>query len=212
MKLGLMQFNPTVGAIEANAERVVEAAARAADAGVDLLVFPELALCGYPPRDLLIQEGFVEACRDAALAVAARLPVPTVLGLPWRPPADSRDPLSWQPGGMATNSAVLMRGGVIECRYDKRLLPTYDVFDEHRYFRPGRTVCTFRLGDLRVGLAICEDLWRGLDMGVDHRYADSADPMQELADVGVDLVITPSASPFVVGKGKRQRELLATHV
>lgn len=212
MKLALMQFNPTVGAIRDNATRIVDSAVRSREAGADLLVLPELALCGYPPRDLLVQEGFVEECRDALLAIAPALPLPTLIGLPWRPDPQSGSPDSWLAGGMATNSAALIRDGRLEARYDKRLLPTYDVFDEHRYFRPGDRPCVFELGGTTIGVAICEDLWRGFDMGVDHRYAAYPDPMQELVDAGARLIVVPSASPFVTGKGQRQRDLLKAHV
>jgi NAD+ synthase (glutamine-hydrolysing) len=121
-----------------------------------------------------------------------------------------------RPGGAIANGLLAFRDGVCIAEYDKRLLPTYDVFDEDRYFEPGTRAVVVdvptRAGKaVRVGLAICEDLWKGQDAGFSSRYARVADPVEELARAGAQMLVVPSASPFVLGKGKRHREILARH-
>lgn len=217
MRLALAQINPTVGDIRRNAAAVEHAAANAKQCEVDLLVFPELSLVGYPPRDLLMQEGFVAAAvREAdRLGRERSQGMTVVLGLPM--PIDEgeidRHPI---PSGI-TNSLLVYRDGQRIARYDKQLLPTYDVFDEDRYFVEGRSSVVIdappRDGGetIKVGLTVCEDLWRGEDVGFSHHYTHLADPVAELAVLNVDLIINPSASPFVLGKGRRHRDLLARH-
>lgn len=212
VRLALVQFNPVVGAIAANAGRAGEIIRRAEADGADLIVFPELALVGYPPRDLLLQEGFLEAARDAARSLAAFAGRATVLmGCPWRGDAgdQSRD---WNSGAPITNSLLVMQRGGIVARYDKRLLPTYDVFDEDRYFSPGRLPLVIDVAGTPVGLGICEDLWRGDDVGTAERYRGQSDPVAELVARGARLIVSASASPFVLGKGARQRAILTAHV
>lgn len=213
MRLALVQFNPVIGDITGNARRASDWIARARDQRADLIVFPELALCGYPPRDLLLQQGFDEAIRAAAIQLASTTaggPV-VMIGAPWRPPpglaADGWDPLA-----RLTNSILVMRGGRIAVRYDKRLLPTYDVFDEDRYFRPGDAPLVVNVLGVKVGVSICEDLWRGADALVHERYRGGADPVTDLIRGGASIIINPSASPFVLGKGPRQRAILTRHV
>ncbi|MBL0928043.1 MAG: NAD+ synthase [Phycisphaerales bacterium] len=201
VRLALLQFNPTVGDLAGNARRTAELAARAAEAGADLAVFPELSLAGYPPYDLLLQEGFCEAARAAAADLAGRTPagLAVVVGLPWK-----------EPGERPTNSLALLLGGRAERLYDKQLLPTYDVFDEDRYFRPGvfdgASVRAF--GGVRVGFTICEDIWRGEDAISERRYADRPDPVAAIMAQRPGLIVNASASPFVLGKGARQRRIL----
>ncbi len=212
MKLALVQFNPVVGDLAGNARRVAEWVDRAKAAGADLAVFPELALVGYPPRDLLLQEGFLESARDEATALAAGITGLTVMvGCPWRPTAGSSG-AEWDARGGITNSVLVMREGRIAARYDKRLLPTYDVFDEDRYFEPGDRPVVVEVAGLRVGVSICEDLWKGADAGSDHRYRGKGDPVGDLVAAGARLIVNPSASPFVLGKGARQRAILTRHV
>ena len=223
MRLGLVQHNPTVGDIPSNAAEIADWAGRAAAEGVDLCVFPELALAGYPPRDLLNQEGFCERVRDEAVALAGRLgdiaPGATVLvGAPWKPPEGRgvADPAAFDPEARTTNALLVCRAGRVVARYDKRLLPTYDVFDEDRYFAPGDRPVVIEAAGVRVGLSICEDLWRGVDVAPEQtardRYLGRADPVRELVGSGASLIVNPSASPFVLGKGPRQREIVARHV
>lgn len=173
------------------------------DASDTLLVTPELALCGYPPKDLLWQEGFVEDCMSAADRIGSTCPatLTLVIGTPWR--SDS---------GGVSNALVAYRDGKRVAVYAKRLLPTYDVFDEDRYFTPGSSAGVIDVptsaGVKRVGLAICEDLWRGEDAGFAARYRDAVDPIESLRSAGCELVVSPSASPFVSGKVERHREIV----
>lgn len=206
MRIALAQINPTVGDISGNTAIVRSFATKAAESGADLVAFPELCLCGYPPKDLLAQSGFVEACELAAADIRGTLPagLTVVLGLPMR-----------RPGGGLTNSLLLLRAGAEPIRYDKRLLPTYDVFDEDRYFVPGDRAVVAEVqtksGPVKVGLSICEDLWKGEDAGFASRYSDQDDPVPDLVRAGAQIIINPSASPFVLGKGARHRDLLRRH-
>ncbi len=201
MRLVLIALNPTVGDVEGNARRIEEGLSAARRRGADLVVFPELAICGYPPRDLLLEGAFVEAC-SRAVAFLTRLTADgpaAVIGFP-RP----------VPGGLA-NSLALASGGRQVALYDKRLLPTYDVFDEHRYFRPGDQPVVVEIAGRRVGLSVCEDLWKGEDAGFAARYREGSDPVADLAAGGAEIVLSPSASPFVLGKQRQHQQILAAH-
>lgn len=171
---------------------------RARAAGADLVVFPELAICGYPPRDLLFQEGFVGSCVGAADAIGtgACAGITVVIGCPC------------PRGGGVTNALRVYTDNALVAQYDKRLLPTYDVFDEDRYFTPGDRAVVVVVAGVGVGLAICEDLWRGEDVGFARRYLDEPVPARALVDAGAQLIVAASASPFVLGKGARHRQLL----
>ena len=201
MRLAFSQFDATIGDLVAASEAIRDAAAVAVDAGADLLVLPELSILGYPPRDLLLREEVVPACEAAVEALARELPLPTLVGTPRRVQGGSR-PIA--------NSVALCRGGRIEAWHDKILLPTYDVFDEARWFEPGRTPLSFDLetaeGVRRIGVLVCEDLWHAGDVPVARAYP--VDPVAMLADRGCDLVVSPSASPFVAGKHRRHVRLL----
>ncbi len=211
MRLALAQTNPTIGALEANAAAIAAMIDKACDLEADAVLFPELCVCGYPPRDLLLQAGFLEACQAAADQIAALHSRDTtiILGLP-RPALDA----SGRRIGIF-NSLVAYRDGQIIAAYDKRLLPTYDVFDEDRYFTPGSRAVAIDVrghaGTVRLGLAICEDLWRGEDAGFAARYADAPDPIDELAALGCHAILSASASPFVLGKGERHLAILQKH-
>lgn len=201
MRIALAQINPTIGALEQTAEAMAGFIARAREASADLVVFPELAISGYPPKDLLLQEGFVVACERIAGEIARKhsAGITIIAGCPRRIDNELR------------NSLVAMRDGAIVAWYDKRLLPTYDVFDEDRYFEPGHEAVVVEVADRRVGLSLCEDLWRGEDVGFSGRYLREDDPVTELVNAGAELIVNPSASPFVLGKGRRHRELLRRH-
>ncbi len=216
MRLALAQINPTVGDIGANARLIEDFAGRARDAGADLVVFPELCLTGYPPKDLLMQEGFVAAAEGVAMELASRVrgSMTIVLGTPLAAPG----------GATGVHNALVAGGPNLRqpVRYAKRLLPTYDVFDEDRYFVPGTRpvlvpVTSGTGRTTRVGLSICEDLWRGEDVGFSHRYQSAADPVNELVNPpgepgrGAEVIVNPSASPFLLGKGARHRALLRRH-
>ncbi len=216
MRIALAQINTTVGDLDGNAALILWYVDRARESGADLVVFPELAMCGYPPRDLLLQEGFIEACLEKSRNVGhlGSDGITVVFGTPLL-----ADPERPELG--ISNSLVVWRNGHYIERYDKRLLPTYDVFDEDRYFHPGSRPTVLRIGattgkgrakgGVRVGLAICEDLWKGADIGFASRYLERPDPIAELAEAGADVIVVPSASPFVLHKGDRHRAILAEH-
>lgn len=203
MRIALANLNPTVGDLAGNSRLIVDRYREARDAGAALVVLPELALSGYPPKDLLLVPAFLEAClaRSEEIAKATADGGVLIFGAP----------LMHAESQTLRNSLVVCRDGRIEVRYDKRLLPTYDVFDEDRYFQPGDRAVVIEVEGVRVGLSICEDLWRGFDVGHGGRYAASADPVTELVDQGAQLIVNPSASPFVMGKHDRHRAIVAEH-
>lgn len=199
MRIALAPINPTVGDLAGNV-RLIEAAVREAGA-VDLVVLPELAVCGYPPRDLLYEPGFVAACVEHANSLAklsAGGPA-IVVGCPV------------QDGPGVRNALLVFQDGELTRTYHKRLLPTYDVFDEDRYFVAGDEACVIDIAGRRVGLAICEDLWMGQDAGEHWRYAGKSDPVDALVASGADVIVAPSASPFVEGKHERHLALVGGH-
>ena len=200
LRVALAQVNLTVGAIEANAQRVREETVRAKALGAQLVVFPELTLSGYPPRDLLLQQGFVQRCAQALAALAAPADwssgIAVVLGAPL-PHAG--------PGRGLHNAAVVLQEGAITVAH-KILLPTYDVFDEDRYFDPGAAPRSVVVAGVRVGLAICEDAWNDKLYWQRTRY--ERDPVAELAREGVDLLVTLNASPYAIGKPRWREALL----
>lgn len=199
MRIALAPINPTVGDLAGNA-RLIEGAVREAGA-VDLVVLPELSICGYPPRDLLREPGFVAACVEHANALA-RLSAggpAIVVGCPV------------QDGQGVRNALLVSRDGELSQTYFKRLLPTYDVFDEDRYFVAGDGACVLDIAGRRVGLAICEDLWMGQDAGEHWRYRGKGDPVEALVAAGADVIVAPSASPFVEGKHERHLALVGGH-
>ncbi len=209
MRLALAQINPTIGALAHNAGLIREASRRAAEQHANLIVFPELALTGYPPRDLLLQGGFIAAVERTLSELARDLPsnLFAVIGAPV--PERPESP-------RLINALAVLHQGREVARYAKRLLPTYDVFDEDRYFVPGNSPCLLDVAGVRVGLSICEDLWRGHDVGFSQRYLDCPDPLDELCappggSPGAHIIINPSASPFVLGKGQRHHDLLRNH-
>ncbi|MDG2201008.1 MAG: NAD+ synthase [Phycisphaerales bacterium] len=192
MRIALAQLDPIIGDLDGNVDAILAAVAEAHAAGADVLLCPELAVCGYPPRDLLLRKGFVEACERAVHRIALESGgCCTIVGAPRR----------LETGGLA-NSAFVCRDGAVQAVADKQLLPGYDVFDEDRYFRPGQRVCECRLDGVHLGVLLCEDAWQARDVGSGpERY--SVNPVADLAAAGVDLLLVPSASPFVVGKHAR---------
>ena len=202
MKIALLQINPTVGDLQGNAQLIVEAAATAKNAGAVLAVTPELALAGYLPRDLLLSPGFVDRCWKTLASLAASLAGgPAVLvGVP--------EPNTSEEGRPLYNSAVLLRDGQVGPRFRKGLLPTYDVFDEDRYFEPFRGPQVLTIGDRRLGISICEDVWNDRDFWKRRRY--HFDPIQELVAAGADAIVNLSASPFSVGKPHLRDQMLGS--
>jgi NAD+ synthase (glutamine-hydrolysing) len=196
VKVAIAQINPTVGDLAGNRGRIEEAAVRAADAGAGLAVFSELSLTGYPPMDLLERDGFVrDQLRelDILARVSRRIPIAVGAVLP----------TELRAGKQLQNAAVLLAGGERHAVQAKTLLPTYDVFDENRYFVPAEERSATSLpGGPSLGLTVCEDAW------VDY-VGYAADPVAELAAGGASLVLNLSASPWHVGKPAERRRLFA---
>ncbi|HEY7178089.1 MAG TPA: NAD+ synthase [Gaiella sp.] len=186
MRLALAQLNVVVGDLEGNVERILAAVGDAQRAGADLVVLPELAVTGYPPEDLLLRPGFVRAARAAVDEVARGC---TETALLVGAPALERD---------LANAAFVCAEGAVRGVYRKHFLPNYGVFDEHRYFAPGRELLLLELGDVLVGPTICEDVWQ------------PGPPATDLALAGATLLVNLSASPFHVGKAEDREEMLVT--
>lgn len=205
MKIAIAQLNPTIGDLAGNAQQILNAAQEAAAQGVRLLLTTELSLCGYPPRDLLMQPSFVDAIAITLQQLARSLP-PQLAVLVGMVESNGRSP---QDGGKALfNSTALLERGKVQQIFHKRLLPTYDVFDEDRYFEPGLQSNSFTLDGLRIGVTICEDLWNDEEFWGKRNY--TANPVADLANQGVDFIVNLSASPYSAGK-QRLRELMLQH-
>jgi NAD+ synthetase len=207
MKIALVQINVTVGDIAGNGRLIERAIDAGRAAGADLVVVPELAVCGYPPKDLLLQRGFVAACAREVKRIGegCTAGLAAVIGTPLPMDGDGE-----RAGAMA-NSLLVYRDGAMLDYYDKRLLPTYDVFDEDRYFAAGDRAVVVEIAGVKVGLAICEDLWRGEDAGFAMRYRGAADPVEEAVRAGAEVLVVPSASPYVLGKHDRHVAILRAH-
>jgi NAD+ synthase (glutamine-hydrolysing) len=206
LKIALAQLNPIVGDLHGNCELVRAAADDALRAGADLLVTSELLVSGYPPKDLLLREGFVAACDRAIDELAASLPhgLTVIVGHP-----SHRE----VPGRGIANAASVIEHGRVAATVHKMLLPNYDVFDEQRYFRPADRVAPVRIAGRRFGLHICEDAWWG-DESTNYHIPPHPlpDPVALLAEAGVDAFINVSASPFELSKPARRLELIKRHV
>jgi len=200
MKIALLQLNPTVGDLKGNSDLIARAVRQAGDA--DLAVTSELALLGYPPRDLLLNADFVRAGWDILRRLALDLKVssPVLVGLAGPNPEEVGRPLF--------NSAALLRRGQVERTYHKTLLPTYDVFDEDRYFEPACEPQILELDGIKLGISICEDIWNDRDLWRRRRY--HTDPIEELVKAGAGAVINLSASPFTVGKQAHREAMLSS--
>jgi len=202
MKIALLQIDPTVGDLTGNAALIREALVQAGARGADLAITPELALVGYLPRDLLLDPAFIAKSWDVVADLArdaASLP-PVLVGLPEPNDADEGRPLF--------NSAVLLSGGRLEQRFRKALLPTYDVFDEDRFFEPFHGPQILNLAGRRIGISICEDVWNDRDFWKRRRYHH--DPIVELVRAGADLIVNLSASPFTAGKHAKREAMLGS--
>jgi NAD+ synthase (glutamine-hydrolysing) len=200
MKIALAQINPTVGDITGNTSIIIDFARRAAAQGAELAVFPELCVCGYPPLDLLENDSFIDACSGAVTHLAETLAdeIAVVVGAPVR----NKESV----GKRLFNAAILLDGGQRFAEIHKSLLPTYDIFDEFRYFEPahGRALVEWR--GLKLGLHVCEDMWNNEEQADYHLYKDN--PIDELATLGANLLLNISASPFSVGKHERRNEVV----
>ncbi len=206
MKIALAQLNPTVGDLRGNAELVKQAAEKALAAGADLLVTSELVISGYPPKDLLLREGFAHSCDRVVSSLAKELPqdLGVLVGHPTR----------WGvPDGRIANAATLLFNGAVRDTIHKTLLPNYDVFDEQRYFRPAGRVSPIEFGGLKLGVHICEDAWYGEPRTSYHEQPlQQFDPVADLVSAGAEVLINLSASPFEKDKPHRRLNLLHRHV
>ncbi|MCG6157542.1 NAD+ synthase [Rubinisphaera margarita] len=205
MRIAIAQLNPTVGDLQGNCAKILEAARQAAEQQAELMVCAELVVCGYPPKDLLLRSGFVAACDEAVEYLAKQLPrdLAVLVGHPTH-----RD----QPGGRCANAASLLHECEIQKTIAKTLLPNYDVFDERRYFRPAEDVEHVEFKGRKLGVHICEDAWYGQPETFYHeRQLCEFDPVQRLMDRGAELLINLSASPFEVGKQGRRHQLMQDH-
>ena len=186
MRIALAQLNTVVGDLEGNRDRILSSLDDARSAGADLAVFPELAVTGYPPEDLLLRPGFVTAAHRTLEEVArASTGIVALVGTPWF----DRD---------LANACAVCADGTLRAIYRKHFLPNYGVFDEHRYFASGRDLVLLRLGEVFVGPTICEDVWQ------------PGPPATDLALAGAQLLVNLSASPFHVGKAEEREEMLVT--
>ena len=203
MKIALAQINPTVGDLTGNEARLLAAYRRGVEAGVEIVVFPELAITGYPPRDLLHKSRFI----PDNLAVLERLAAATgetglLVGYVGR---NER-----QPGREATNSVALLQHGKILATRAKMLLPTYDVFDEDRYFEPAQENAPVDFNGRKIGLTICEDVWNDEAFWDERRYLRN--PARELVEAGAEILFNVSASPWHLGKDRLRVEMLSSLV
>jgi NAD+ synthase/NAD+ synthase (glutamine-hydrolysing) len=200
VKIALGQINPTVGDFEGNAARIIEFARRARDGRAELAIFPELCVCGYPPRDLVEKPSFVQAnCRAASQIAESTRGIAVICGLVTPAQSDT--------GKSVMNSAALMRDGRIEFLQSKMLLPTYDVFDEMRNFAPAREQEIIPFAGRKLALTICEDAWN--DKHFWDRRLYGIDPVEMLMTAGGNFLINISASPFHIGKREFRTRMLA---
>jgi NAD+ synthase (glutamine-hydrolysing) len=186
MRLALAQINAVVGDLDGNRERILAALSDARSEGADLVLLPELAVTGYPPEDLLLRPSFVRAAGQSVREIARSCTDLTALiGTPWF----DRD---------LFNACAVCADGELKTLYRKRYLPNYGVFDEDRYFAPGRDLVLLRLGEVLIGPTICEDIWQ------------PGPPATDLALAGAELLVNLSASPYHVGKAEDREEMLVT--
>ncbi len=201
MKLGLAQINTTVGDFTGNLALIRTAYERGVAAGTELVVAPELAITGYPPRDLLLKGGFIEgnlaALEELAKSVGEVGLVVGHVGINEQ-----------QPGRPAVNAVSLLQHGKVKATRSKTLLPTYDVFDEDRYFEPATENAPVDFNGRQLGLTVCEDVWNDEAFWLDPRYR--VDPVDSLVKLGAEVIVNVSASPWNLGKEGMRREMLAS--
>lgn len=205
MRIALGQINTTVGDFKGNLALMLRYARDAAAREAELVVFPELSITGYPPRDLVEKRSFIERSEDAVKQLAAEtkdLPLAIIAGYVGRSHAPA--------GNRATNSAAVIRGGNIVLRQTKILLPTYDVFDEARNFVPADSQTIWQAANARIALAICEDAWNDQQFWPQLHY--QRDPVNELIQQGADMIVSINASPFCTGKRELRHEMFRSIV
>ncbi|MCA9580466.1 MAG: NAD+ synthase [Myxococcales bacterium] len=202
MRVALCQINPTVGDLAGNAARIADAARRASKGGAHLAVLPELALSGYPPQDLLQRRGFMEDVARTLTSLAENLPeaLHVMVGFPELSPH--------RPGALH-NSAAYIHGGTVRVTVRKRLLPTYDVFDEDRHFEPGDIAEPIEIEGQKVGVTICEDIWNDVPNPV-LRARYEVNPVAEQLARGAEILVNLSASPFTLEKRVARAQMVST--
>jgi NAD+ synthase (glutamine-hydrolysing) len=201
VKIALGQINPTVGDFSGNAAKIIDFSRRAQSAGAGMILFPELSVCGYPPRDLVERPSFVARNRETAEKIASRTRgIAVICGLVTPAHSDA--------GKAVMNSAALLMDGKIAFTQSKMLLPTYDVFDEMRNFAPAKSQELFPFCGNRMALTICEDAWN--DKRFWHKRLYTVDPVEALIQSGGNFVLNISASPFWIGKREFRRDMLAS--
>ena len=200
MKIALGQINPTIGDFSGNSARIIDFSKRARAAGASLILFPELSVCGYPPRDLVERSAFVENNRKAVENIVAQTRgIAVICGVV--------TPAQAETGKSVMNSAVWLEDGKVVLQQSKMLLPTYDVFDEMRNFAPANSQSLFPFCGKKMALTICEDAWN--DKRFWNKRLYTADPVELLVQAGGDFVLNISASPFWIGKRELRRDMLA---
>ena len=198
MKIALAQFNPTVGDFAGNAARILSLAEQAKQRGADLAVFTELCLCGYPPLDLLERPTFLDRNTNELKALATKAPLPTLVGYAGRVKNGT--------GKSVANKAALLCGGRVVFEQSKMLLPTYDVFDESRYFQPADKQVVYNFKNEKLGITICEDVWNDPNFWPTRLY--ERDPVVELSKQGTSVLLNISASPYTIDKRNLRFEML----
>ncbi len=198
MKIALAQFNPTVGDFEGNVSRMLDLAGEAKSRGAHLAVFSELCLCGYPPQDLVERPAFVERNRRELERLAKLIPLPSIVGYVGKAQDDTGKPVA--------NTAALLADGRIVFEQRKMLLPTYDVFDESRYFQPAHSQTVFSLCGQQLGVTICEDCWNDKSFWAQRLY--ERDPVAELVEKGTTVLLNISASPYNLDKRGLRLDML----
>lgn len=199
MKIALAQFNPTVGDFEGNAARIVSLATQAKQRGADLAVFSELCVCGYLPLDLLERPAFIERNHETLKCIAMQMPLPAIVGYAGRVERD-------RAGKSIANKAALIDEGRVVFEQSKMLLPTYDVFDESRYFQPGERQYVYGLDREQLGITVCEDVWNDKTFWANPLYA--RDPVTELVAQGSSVLLNISASPYTLEKRALRLQML----
>ncbi|MCB9259245.1 MAG: NAD+ synthase [Ignavibacteriales bacterium] len=200
MKIGLCQINTIIGNIEYNKSKILSGYKKGIEEGCDLIIFPELALCGYPPQDLIEKDEFREAVIQATIEVAENT---NGVGLLFGTITEEFDKV----GTGVYNSAALCFDGKIQFVQHKTLIPNYDVFDEVRYFESAKDVHVFNFKGERLGISICEDIWNDADYWKHRLY--EKDPVQRLVDKGSTLLVNISASPYYYGRREERKEMLS---
>jgi predicted amidohydrolase len=188
MKIAIAQINCLLGDLDGNAAKIAEYAARAREQGAAILLTPEMSLCGYPPEDLLLRDGFYQACQEALHKLAQQLPgITVVVGHPH------------QQGGEHFNAASVLRDGEIVATYHKHELPNHSVFDEVRYFSPGSLPCVFELEGINFGINICADVWE-------------SPAALRARDAGAQVLLVLNASPYHFAKVDSRREVVRERI